>query len=572
MTTIGVLDGYIDEPTCLGVPPYISTYPRYIAGAIWDIDPHTKIIYYTIDQIREDRRLLSKLGKTEILIVIAGMIVPGRYLSGYPISLNEIRLFLTDLEKPIKLLCGPAARYGFGIAGGVKPKEASKIQNIFNGIIKGDCEIIIHELLDKNLELEDINLSKKRKNAHSIREYTIKGSKIIKQHPFYPSALIAEIETYRGCPRTITGGCSFCIETLYGKTDFRPVEDIHAEIEALYKNGIKHIRIGNQPCIFSYMSKEVGREEYPKPNPDAIYKLFKGIHEVAPNLKTLHIDNANPGVIARHPEESREITRIIIKYHTPGDTAAFGVESVDPKVIETNNLKASAEQVIEAIKILNEEGRKRGSNGMPELLPGLNFLFGLIGETKETYKLNYKFLEEILHRNLLIRRINIRQVIPLPNTTMYHIGTSIIRKHHTYFKKFKKMVRENIEQPILKKMLPIGIILRDIYTEKTIGKTTFGRQIGSYPLLIGIPGVYPLHRFLDIMVVDYGYHSITGIPIPLDINNIPRETIEAIPGIGRKRANRILLHRPFNSEKEFIQILDDIEIARSISKHLVFKQ
>ncbi|RLF40732.1 MAG: radical SAM protein [Thermoplasmata archaeon] len=572
MTTIGILDGYVDEPTCLGVPPYISTYPRYIAGAAWNVDRNNNVIYYTVDQIRRDRSLLLKLGKTDILIVIAGMIVPGRYLSGYPISLNEIRLFLTDLDKPIKLLCGPAARYGFGIAGGTKPKEASKIQNIFNGIIKGDCEIIIYELLDRNLDLEDIDLSKKRQNAHSIREYTIEGSRIIKQHPFYPSALIAEIETYRGCPRTITGGCSFCVETLYGKTDFRPIEDIHAEIEALYKNGIKHIRIGNQPCIFSYMSKEAGRKEFPKPNPDAIYKLFKGIHEVAPNLKTIHIDNANPGVIARYPEESREIARIIIRYHTPGDTAAFGIESVDPKVIEENNLKASAEQIIEAIKILNEEGRMRGVNGMLELLPGINFLFGLKGETRETYSLNYKFLEEILHRNLLIRRINIRQVIPLPNTLMYNIGTNIIRKHHVLFKKFKKMVRENIEQPILKKMLPIGVILRDIYTEKTIGKTTFGRQIGSYPLLVGIPGLYPINRFLDIMVVDYGYHSITGIPIPLKINHIPRETLEAIPGIGRKRANRILLQRPFHSEKEFIEALDNIDIAKSILEYISFKQ
>ena len=29
-----ILDGYVDEPTCLGVPPYISPYVRYLAGVL----------------------------------------------------------------------------------------------------------------------------------------------------------------------------------------------------------------------------------------------------------------------------------------------------------------------------------------------------------------------------------------------------------------------------------------------------------------------------------------------------------------------------------------------------------
>ena len=93
------------------------------------------------------------------------------------------------------------------------------------------------------------------------------------------------------------------------------------------------------------MSKGVGELEFPKPNPDALDKLFKGIRNVAPKLKTLHIDNANPGVIARYPDECKLIAKSIIKYHTPGDVAAFGVESVDPIVIKKNNLKATAEDI-----------------------------------------------------------------------------------------------------------------------------------------------------------------------------------------------------------------------------------
>ena len=54
-----LLDGYIDEPTCLGVPPYISPYPRYIAGAIRDFDKSAQISYFTIDQIRSDNSLIE---------------------------------------------------------------------------------------------------------------------------------------------------------------------------------------------------------------------------------------------------------------------------------------------------------------------------------------------------------------------------------------------------------------------------------------------------------------------------------------------------------------------------------
>ena len=50
---------------------------------------------------------------------------------------------------------------------------------------------------------------------------------------------------------------------------------------------------------------------------------------------------------------------------------------------------------MDAVKLLNEVGSKRGTNGMPELLPGLNFVFGLEGETKKTFELNYNFLQNI---------------------------------------------------------------------------------------------------------------------------------------------------------------------------------
>ena len=318
------------------------------------------------------------------------------------------------------------------------------------------------------------------------------------------------------------------------------------------------------------MSKDSDKEEFPKPNPKALLNLFRGIRNVAPNLLTLHIDNANPGIISKYPKECKEIAKTIIKYHTPGDVAAFGVESIDPLVIKNNNLKADANDVYNAIKLLNSIGSNLGKNGMPELLPGINLLFGLKGETKSSYKINFEFLNKILDTNLIIRRLNIRQIIPIPGTPLYSISNKIIKKHKNEIRKFKKKVKENIEKQILKKMLPLGNILSNVYTELHIGNITFGRQMGSYPLLIGIPGKFPLNIKINVKIIDYGFRSITAIPFPLDINKSNRTTIRAIPSIGRKRANRILLNRPYSSKIDFIKKFDDSKIAKQVLEYITF--
>jgi radical SAM superfamily enzyme with C-terminal helix-hairpin-helix motif len=325
MLHVAILDGYVDEPTCLGVPPYISPYPRYIAGAVWDFDNHAAITYVTIDQIRNDKRLLELISNADLLVVIAGMSVPGRYLSGFPVSPKELVSFLSPMSKPVTLLCGPAARYGFGMTGGRSVIETDVVQHVFDMIARGDGEIVVSALLKNNLNSEKIDPSACRTSPQDIKHLAVRGAAIVKQHPFFPSYLITEIETYRGCPRSITGGCSFCSEPSKGPPRFRSIQDICAEIGALYGAGVRHMRIGNQPCIFSYLAQDAGEMEFPRPNPEALHQLFHGIRVAAPELKTLHIDNANPGIIARYPEECRRIAKSIIQYHTGGlrcDTTA----------------------------------------------------------------------------------------------------------------------------------------------------------------------------------------------------------------------------------------------------------
>ena len=67
------------------------------------------------------------------------------------------------------------------------------------------------------------------------------------------------------------------------------------------------------------------------------------------------------------------------------------METADPAVVAANNLKAGPDEVFRAIRIVNELGGGRRDN-VPELLPGLNFVCGLTGETGKTYELNEQFL------------------------------------------------------------------------------------------------------------------------------------------------------------------------------------
>ena len=562
MDTFIIVDGYTDEPAGLGVPPYLDVYPRYVAGAIWTSIPSARVFYFTIDEVRSKFEDFLKLAqKAKVMIVIAGVAVPGKYLGGTPITLSELELLGRIIEKPIKVLGGPVAMFGIGEKGGMIAELPEKLKEDYDLIVKGDVEIAVYELLQNKYSVEKVPIEIFREDYKLIRKFAMKGARIVMQHPNYSRNLIIEIETFRGCARYLVGGCSFCIEPLYGEVVFRPIEDILLEVGTLYSYGVTCFRVGRQTDLYSYMARDTGKEEFPKPNPQAIETLFKGIRSVAPRLDVLHIDNVNPGTIAHHEKEARRITKIIIKYHTPGDVAALGVESADPRVIKLNNLKASPEESMKAIEVLNEIGRARGYNGLPELLPGVNFVVGLIGETKETYTLNYEFLKDVLDKGLMLRRINIRQVLVFPFTRMWKVGNRIILRHKRYFHAFKKKVREYIDKPMLKRVVPRYTILRDLYTETYKGDYTLARQVGTYPILVYIPYRVPLYRFMDVMVIDHGYRSVTGIPSPLNINAVPRRALEKIPGLGKSSIAKILSKRPFKDCADICNIRLPIDIT-----------
>jgi len=96
------------------------------------------------------------------------------------------------------------------------------------------------------------------------------------------------------------------------------------------------------------------------------------------------------------------------------------------------------------------------------------------------------------------------------------------------------------------------------------GNTTFGRQIGTYPILVGIPYKVEIGTTHDVTVTDWGFRSVTGITTPFNINAMPMSAIEGLPGIGRKRAANIVVKRPYRSTDDLMDVIDDREVFENI--------
>ncbi|RPI40901.1 MAG: radical SAM protein [Methanoregulaceae archaeon] len=523
--TAFILDGYVDEPACLGVPPYISPYIRTVAGALL-VNRYT-VRYLTIDQLRIDPRRTAELNRADLLVMVAGVTVPGKYLGGTPATLTEIQQVGHMVRGPKKLIGGPIG-FGYAAEGGTSAirQEISG----FDALLEGEPAVALDNYLTENEP--DGMLDYTRTDPWSIA-----GSSVIRQHPDYPSVM-CELETARGCSHGATGGCSFCTEPFYGMPRYRSIAGVAAEVAALHNHGARHFRVGRQPDILAYGA---GAGEYPAPEPEKIDTLFSAIRTAAPGLKTLHIDNTNPATIARHEDAAREALRAIIRHHTPGDVAAFGMETADPVVVAANNLKANSDEVFRAIEIVNEEGGKRRDN-VPELLPGLNFVCGLAGETEKTYDLGEQFLLRVLKAGLSIRRVNIRQVMPFEGTPAYTDNT--LGKFDHRFRQFKEHVRTLIDLPMLQRVFPVGTVLFDVRIEVS-GDLSFGRQMGSYPILVGIPLRLPERIVTDAVVVDWGRRSVTALPVPVAINTLPVTALRWLPGIGKKKVAAVIAKRPF---------------------------
>lgn len=494
-----IIDCYTDEPSGLGVPPYLSVHSRYIAGALKN--KNVNYYYLTIDDLRfangekhfdnsYNKRIINKTKNvndvSEILknatniYVVMGCFVKYEYVSAEPPTFLEV-------EKLLNLFCNKKTNklLFYSLGGSELTRENIRKtvpNNLFNEIIFGNTyNYFIGE-----------NGNKFKPNYDKLRQIAIDSSSVLEQ---IERPLVIEIETATGCNRN--PGCTFCIEGMRGlPLQFREKEDIIDEIKSLYDNGALYFRLGRQPNFYAYKNCNV----------EEIENLFKGIWSACPNIKTLHIDNVSPHNV--NTEEGERITELVAKYTTAGNITPFGIESFDPIIREKCNLNGSLDDVHKSISIINKHGKERGKNGLPKLLPGINIIYGLDGQNENTLRHNLDNFNKILNSGNWVRRVFVRKLTSPYGEQFDNYSEEDLKE----FNLWSKTIENKFIVPMLKEVFPIGLEISELRMEMYKDGNSILRQMGTCPVRVVILNKeLKLDEFYKVKVVGYiGNRTIIG--------------------------------------------------------------
>lgn len=432
------------------------------------------IDFITVDELRSINWRISE-DFTHIFIY-GGSTVPGRYLGAAIGSYAELKKLLQINHNRDR---------HFFIDGALRFLTQERIHEIekLRGVFLHPMEVWLSLKFDLPSSSKDAAFPENYYDI--IQPSALRGSAMIPRHYRFPNNMI-EMETSRGCNRKIH--CSFCSDGIKKTIISRKPEYIIEEARILYDYGARYFRIGCQSDLMTYYSENSDfREGFPMPNPRAIEVLYKGIRKSLPELKVLHLDNINPGVIAAWPDESSEVLSIIAAHNTEMDVAAMGLESADHRVIQMNHLKITPEKMMNVLQTVHDIGHLQNPF---KLNPGLNFLSGLPAEDENTFEKNYNFLNAILKNGIYLRRINIRRVRVFEKTPLFQMMKSskwkYTRTMQNRFDFYKKKIRHDIDLPMLRLIFPRGKVIDNVIIEKSESWGFSGRPMGSYPITVQI--------------------------------------------------------------------------------------
>lgn len=494
---VAVVDCYTVEPSGLGVPPYLSGYARQAFSALQSAFPGAEVRYLTIDDVRwcqnggrsftaapmSDQLTYSATASrddalriitdAEVVVVIAGDAVPSVHLQAQNGSAEEVGGILA-LARGTTVLLGPLASQA----------TAAGLEGAFDAVHS-------HTVTSGDL------LAGSRSAASFEALAADRGSyaQLIGQACWRP---VAEVELYRGCTRRRF--CSFCNEPVKSPiVRFRDPSDVLAEIALLYASGVRNFRLGQQTCFFSYLNRDA----------DAIGRLLGSIRAACPDLEVLHIDNADPLAVAS--PRGAEIARLVAQYCTEGNCAPMGIESFDPAVIESNSLTCTPEILLRAVEHVNEAGAHAGPGGLPVLLPGLNLVYGLPGETHRTHYENLSWLVRILDAGYRCHRINVRKAHAYPGTALAAGESAVPPPSAEHFTTWKDDVSYIFDQPMKQRVYPAGMVIPGMHSFFVTGRGTWHRRLGSYSIQVVEPGAArPLFEPASLVVTGHEPRYLYG--------------------------------------------------------------
>lgn len=494
-----ILDCYTVEPSGLGVPPYLSAYARTAYSALTAAFPGADVRYLTIDDVRWELnggrpyaeppltdpltysatasrgQALEILARAGLVVVIAGDAVPSVHLHAQNGSVDEIARAVA-VVRGRRVLLGPLAWDAL--------RDPVRFAGLFDAIHT-------HTMTSADVG----SGSRMAASFDDLAANRADFGGLVSQLRWQP---VAEIELYRGCTRRRF--CSFCNEPVKASdVTFRDPDDVLAEITALYEAGTRNVRLGQQTCFFSYLNRDVA----------AIERLLAAIRESCPELDVLHIDNADPLAVAS--KNGAAIARLVARYCTEGNCAPMGIESFDPAVIEANTLTCTPDVLIRAIGHVNEAGAQVGPRGLPILLPGLNLIYGLPGETHRTHYENLAGLVRILDSGYQCHRINVRQARAYAGTPLAVMTSSQPPPSAAHFDTWKADISYVFDQPMKRLVYPAGRTLTGLHSFFVTSRGTWHRRLGSYPIQVVERGTArPLFEETDLTVTGHEARYIYG--------------------------------------------------------------
>ncbi|KIF69494.1 hypothetical protein HY68_14375 [Streptomyces sp. AcH 505] len=493
-----VLDCYTVEPSGLGVPPYVSTYVRAAWSALTRAKHGAEVKYLTIDDVRwclaggkaavaepfsdpltysatvNRAHAVQLLRDADSVVVIAGDKVPSVHLHAVNASLEEIARAMACVRGR-RYLLGPMATYA---------KSNPEYAGLFDAVHT-------HTITAGDLALG----SSAGAPYGQLRSDRGSFTGLVEQMLWKP---IAELELYRGCTRRVF--CDFCNEP--GKSPmvaFREVEDVIEETEQLYAAGVRNFRLGQQTCFFSYQNRDT----------EVIRSLLAGIRERCPELEVLHIDNADPLAVAS--PSGKRIAHLVAEYCTEGNCAPMGIESFDAKVIDANHLTCTPEILMRAVEHVNDAGAARGPGGLPKLLPGLNLIYGLPGESHATHIANLYWLGRILDAGLLCHRTNVRLARAFAGTPLAAMGELGPLPSSEHFTSWKADIDFGWDQPMKERVYPAGLRIPGLHSYFVGRNGTWWRRLGSYSIqIVEESSATPLGTEADLTVTGHSPRVIYG--------------------------------------------------------------
>jgi radical SAM superfamily enzyme with C-terminal helix-hairpin-helix motif len=164
-----------------------------------------------------------------------------------------------------------------------------------------------------------------------------------------------------------------------------------------------------------------------------------------------------------------------------------------------------------AVEHVNEAGAARGPGGLPMLLPGLNLIYGLPGETHRTHVANLQGLAAILDAGLLCHRTNVRRARAFPGTPLAALGELEPLPSADHFATWKADIDHTWDQPMKERVYPMGLRVPGLHSYFIGQGGTWWRRLGSYSIqVLEREAAVPLGTTGDLMVTGHAPRMIYG--------------------------------------------------------------